>query len=124
VAHLLSDLHDYAKTTTAVVILQRHCKKLLNMISREIDFLLKCAYFCNSFTCVETSHSKTGICRFESWQKDESRAQSADSSDAYIKLTAFNDNKIKLRQEAVYRRQGFLTKLSPARVVKKQTPGK
>jgi len=44
----------------------------------------------NSSPCVESSYLYTDMCKFESSQKDESRAQSADSSKAYTQRRAFN----------------------------------
>jgi len=39
---------------------------------------------------VKTSYLNTDVCKFEPSQKDESRAQSADSSKVYSKLITFN----------------------------------
>ena len=56
---------------------------------REIDFLLK---VCGRFLLVspaEYSYLNTDMYKFETSQKDESRAQSADSSKEYRKPRAF-----------------------------------
>jgi len=44
------------------------------------------------FTFVETSYLNTDMRKFESSQKEESRAQTADSSKACSKTRAFNAN--------------------------------
>jgi len=60
-------------------------------VLREIDFLLKiCDRFVASFTCgVKSLEYRYSMCKFESSQKDESKAESADSSEAYRKPRAF-----------------------------------
>jgi len=63
-------------------------------VLREIDFPLK---ICDCFLACFTSGLKlleyryVQVCKFESSQKGESRAQSADSSKAHRKPSAFNN---------------------------------
>jgi len=61
-------------------------------VLREIGFLPK---ICD-ISPVESSYLNTDMCKFESSQKDESRAQSADFSKANRKLGALNRVNCKL----------------------------
>jgi len=61
------------------------CKDWWCVILREIDFLLKFVIDSLLISPVAWSCFNTDMCKFESSQKDESRAQSADSSKAYRK---------------------------------------
>ena len=65
------------------------CKDQQCVVLPEIDFLFKFAIDSLLFSPVEWSYLNTDICKFESPQKDESKAQSADSSKAYRKPRAF-----------------------------------
>jgi len=61
------------------------------VVAREMDFPFKNLQIDSLLIAhVESSYLDTGTWKLESSQKDESRAQWADSSKAYSKLRAFN----------------------------------